>query len=148
MELLSCLLLAKLMSTVLNALECKYNEAAVKCWTDSEIALCRITGIRKQRTSWVESRVKKIRNYILPVNWRHVPGAVNPADVDTRNVTCRDLLYDSRWFTGPQFLFYPTDDWPLRKIDVDTAVELKSAIPKTITSVSVTITSADSQLFV
>ena len=94
LELLSCLLLAKLMSTVLNALKCKYSEATVKCWTDSEIALCWITGIRKQWTSLVESRVTKIRNYILPVNWRHVPGGMG-----TRNVTCRDLLYDSLWFT-------------------------------------------------
>ena len=39
---------------------------------------------------------------------------------------------------------YPADIWPLMKIDVDTAtVELKSAVCKKITNVSVTLPSAD-----
>ena len=141
LELLSCFLLAKLMSTVLNALTRKYKEAAVYCWTDSEIALHWITGIHKQWTSWVESRITQIRNYVLPVNWRHVPGAVNPADVGTRNITSRDLLPDSCWFTGPKFLHCPVDGWPSTKFDVNTTtIELKSTGSKLPSNVLVAIT--------
>ena len=88
---MSCLLLAKLLTTVINALNRYYRDFNIYCWTDSIVALCWIKGFRKEWKPWVEHRVTKIRNTVSPDNWYHVPGNLNPADVSTRNASKKDL---------------------------------------------------------
>ena len=97
------------------------NNAETFCWTDSEIALCWITGLRKERDRWVENRVTKIRSSRSVESWHHVPGSVNPADIATRPITPRDLNNNSSWFDGPRFLRFSMDSWPITKIDGNSA---------------------------
>jgi len=52
---------------------------------------------------YVGNRVQHIRDRSAPEDWFHVPGKENPADEASRGLT-RELLENSRWFKGPQFL--------------------------------------------
>ena len=124
LELSSCQLLADHM----NYVTCTLNNiefSSIYCWTDSEIALCWITGVKKQWNIWVENRVVKIRKKSNNYNWRHVPGSINPADIATRNITVKDLDPESIWFTGPKFLLSPSSDWPNKDVDDNIVHELK-----------------------
>jgi hypothetical protein len=67
---------------------------------------------------WIESRPPFPRNRIQEVQnltkkdvWRHVPSAINPADLPCRAFSVRHLL-DSKWWEGPSWSRLPPEDWP------------------------------------
>ena len=136
---MSCLLLAKLLTSVLNALRRFHSDFSVYCWSDSKIALCWIKGVHKEWETWVENRVIKIRNCVSPTHWYHVPGTSNPADICTRMATKQNLAPDSCWFEGPDFLRRKEGSWPTTDISMnDVTVGLKSVSTKTVSNVAVT----------
>ena len=112
LELLSCLLLAILIKSVLAAIEDELNVKKIVCWTDSEIAYYWITQVQKEWKTWVENLVNRIRNIIPPNAWRHVPGTHNPADLATREMSPTALVDNSLWWEGPEFLHLPENQWP------------------------------------
>ena len=63
LELLSCLLLAKLISHVLEALATVIDVQIGSCFTDSKVALYWIKGQGKQWKQFVQNRVTDIRQY-------------------------------------------------------------------------------------
>ncbi len=78
LELLSALLLARLVRNVTYSLESELPLAQPICFTDSKVALFWIQGIDKDWKPFVQNRVLEIRK-LLPVDcWRHCPGKDNP----------------------------------------------------------------------
>ena len=61
-------------------------------YTDSEVV-------------YVSNRVQYIRHRSNPEQWHHVPGKDNPADEASRSLTASQLLKNTRWFRGPEFLW-------------------------------------------
>ena len=116
LELLSCLLLAKLIPSVKSATKVEVTFEKVVCWSDSQIALYWLKQIRKQWKPWVENRVKQISELVNPSNWRYVRTEVNPADIATIKGSVKYLMND-RWINGPQFFMSPEEDWEV--VDVD-----------------------------
>ena len=114
LELLSCLLLAKLITSVKNAIEVEIELTRYICWSDAEIALYWLKNLKKEWRPWVENRVNEVRNLIDCEFWRHVPGKLNPADLATREGTVNDLLCD-HWLRGPEFLVHDEELWPSQK---------------------------------
>lgn len=74
LELLSALLLARLISTVKQALEPELRLGDPTCHTDSQVALCWIKGRDKEWKQFVENRVLEIRELVPVSSWRHCPG--------------------------------------------------------------------------
>ena len=91
LELLSCLVLSRLINTTQTAIESEIELNSVTCWSDSEISLFWITNTNKRRRQWEENRSKRIRKNVPAVPWGHVPGQLNPADIPTRKVSPKDL---------------------------------------------------------
>ena len=58
------------------------------------------------------NRVSQILDGSTPVQWRHVPTKLNPADDTSRGLKVEALLTATRWKTGPSFLWEQTDKWP------------------------------------
>ena len=83
-ELMSCLLLSRLIVLVKIALSVEVNITRVVCWSDSKIALWWMKSVNKKRKVWVENRLSEIRENIGVDCWRYVPTECNPADIATR----------------------------------------------------------------
>ncbi|GBM98591.1 hypothetical protein AVEN_215101-1 [Araneus ventricosus] len=93
LELLACLIGARLLSSVINDL--KLYDVNIYCCTDSTTALCWIQRDQNWAT-FVQNRVREIRSLTSPTVWRHVPGALNAADLISRGCSGEQLL-QGKW---------------------------------------------------
>ena len=89
--------------SVRKAVEVEVEIGSVMLWSDSEIALYWIRGLRKEWKQWVENRVAKIRSLVSTECWRFVLSKINPADLATRHNFINDVTI-KRWKNGPEFL--------------------------------------------
>ena len=85
-------------------------------WTDSEVCLHWINVPAKSFKAFVAHRVGEIQSATEPLQWRHVPGSENPADVGTRPITVAELSSKSLWWKGPEFLAKKPSGWPKGKV--------------------------------
>ena len=69
LELTSCVLLTKLLQSVLKGLS--LNNASIYCWSDSMIALYWIKNNKEWRI-WVQNRVDIIKKVVKPSNWHYI----------------------------------------------------------------------------
>ena len=103
LELLSCVLLSKLLNEVLSIVTKRICVNNICCWSDSEVALCWIKGKEKSWRPWVENRVVNIRKVVVRDRWFYVEGVHNPADIPTRVFSCEESL--RKWLDGPEILY-------------------------------------------
>ena len=102
LELLSALLLARLITSVSHSLGSQLTLAPPKCFTDSRVALYWIQGIHKEWKQFVQNRVNEIRRLVPSDHWIHCRGQNNPADIPSRGATVKELIGNSLWWNGPQ----------------------------------------------
>ena len=109
-----------LVINVKNALQ-DLPEPMIYGWLDSTVALHWIIGNGQYRQI-VANRVHKIQKH-AQIQWRHVPTADNPADLDSRggNVTNAEL-----WWNGPTWLRDP-EKWPENPVTVKTEASEEEA---------------------
>ena len=103
LELLSALILARLVQSVTSAVEGALTVKEVQCWSDSQVALAWIVGEHQEWKQFVQNRVTEIRRIVPPSAWRYCPTSSNPADLPSRGVKPGQLL-NTIWFTGPNWL--------------------------------------------
>lgn len=104
LELLSALLLAKLITSVRQTLEGVTTLLEPVCYTDSKVALYWIKGVNKEWKQFVENRVTTIRKLTTVSSWFHCPGSTNPADIPSRGMGISDLSRTQHWLSGPEWL--------------------------------------------
>jgi len=104
LELLSCLLLARLISHVFEALKSVTGVQIGSCFSDSMVALFWIRGEDKQWKQFVHNRVTEIRRLVPAVRWFHCPGTDNPADLPSRGISLQELDSSLMWRHGPDWL--------------------------------------------
>ena len=104
LELLSSLLLARLMAHVIVALQTVIKVQLGLCFTDSKVALYWIQGEGKEWKQFVHNRVTEIRQLVPAANWSHCPGRENPADIPSRGVSPKELKMSLLWRHGPDWL--------------------------------------------
>ncbi|XP_062542388.1 uncharacterized protein LOC134210352 [Armigeres subalbatus] len=81
-------------------------------WSDSSIVL---HWIQSPPTVWkvfVSNRIAEINKLTHNDNWRHVPSKLNPADRISRGVLPTQILEDSLWWHGPDYLVQDLEYWP------------------------------------
>ena len=81
LELLSALLLSKLIVSVSESLQPILPQLKIQCYTDSQVALYWICGTNREWKPFVRNRVNDIRRSVHPSLWNHCPGISNPADL-------------------------------------------------------------------
>ena len=81
LELLSAVLLARLMDMMKSSLTLELEISSYLCFTDSQVSLCWIRNVERSWKPFVQNRVSEIRS-LFPV--KHIPGVENPADVPSR----------------------------------------------------------------
>ena len=133
LELLSCLLLCKLLVSVLDVISQVVTASSIFCWSDnmvaswwsdgmvalwwsdSMVALWWIKQVDKRWNIWVQNRVHVIRANSSPANWFHIPSLSDPVDISTRSISLAhlDLLH---WFHGTQFLHGNPKNWSPKNV--------------------------------
>ena len=102
LELLSALLLARLLSTLQDALEPDIMIDRVICFTDSKITLYWIVGEDKEWKQYVQYRMTEIRKLVQAKYWRHCPGIQNPAEIPSSGLSAAELQCKmDMWLHGP-----------------------------------------------
>ena len=100
LELLSALILARLISHIRSVLEQFILISQVRCGSDSEVALFWIRGEDREWKQFVQNRVCEIRS-LVPLNaWGHCSSKEKPADIASRG-TSPAILAESTWVSGP-----------------------------------------------
>ena len=74
LELLSALLLARLIVSFMSALNSRLNLEEARCFTDSQVALYWIKGLEKEWKPFVQHRVNEICKLIPAECWGHCSG--------------------------------------------------------------------------
>lgn len=104
LELLSALLLSKLMANISRALETEMKLNQPSYFTDSMVALYWIKKQEKEWKQFVQNRVNQIRKITSVDCWHHCAGAENPADIPSRGADLHQLSNSPLWLHGPDWL--------------------------------------------
>ena len=104
LELLSALLLSRLMANVTRALEIEFPLSQPSFFTDSKVALYWIRRQEKEWKPFVQNRVNEIRNLTPVDQWEHCAGTENPADIPSRGADPHQLSGIALWLYGPGWL--------------------------------------------
>jgi hypothetical protein len=91
-------------------------------WSDSMNVLCWIYSQSRSYKPFVANRVGEIQTSTNPGQWKHVPTKQNPADMASRGIAALDLVNNSMWWTGPEFLSTAEDNWPVQPVKTATSV--------------------------
>ena len=110
-ELLSCLLLSKLVTPVKDSLKFEVYICRTFCCYDYKVALWWIKQVNKVWKVWVSNRVCIVRENVPVECWNFVRVSDNPTDLTTRTNTSSANLYGEKWFHGPSFLQLPESEW-------------------------------------
>ena len=110
LELLSCLLLSKLLVSVLDVISQVVTVSSIFCCSGSMVALWWIKQDEKRWNIWVQNRVNVIRVNSSPDIWFHISPSSNPADISACSISLAhlDLLLQ---FHVPQFLLDYLKNW-------------------------------------
>ena len=137
LELLGATVLARLVSSTINALATpNLNETTL--WIDSTTVLYWIKN-EKPWKQYVQHRVREIRQLTNKGQWqwKYCPGKINPADLASRGVTGKELVNNSLWWNGPEFLLKPESEWPtftFNQVDETAMHEIVKCQPQTVHS--------------
>ncbi|XP_071652822.1 uncharacterized protein [Temnothorax longispinosus] len=126
LELLATCMGVRLARSTVDSL--KMTDKEITYWSDSSTVLFWI-----QRNcpwaSFVDNRVKEIRNMSNSQSWRHIPGELNPADLPSRGCTL-DTLCRVNWWNGPEWLRGAESEWPVSNVVIHED-KIKNEIRKT-----------------
>ena len=110
LELQAAVMAVRMSQTIQKELDVMPSQ--ITYWTDSTTVLSYIKSQGTRFHTFVANRVAEIKEASDPETWRHVPGRLNVADDCSRGLSAQDLLQDSRWINGPNFLSQGEDCWP------------------------------------
>lgn len=110
LELSAATVAVRLDKMIRRELELSVDESVF--WTDSTSVLKYIANSNTRFHTFVANRVSQILDGSTPVQWRHVPTKLNPADDASRGLKVEALLTATRWKMGPSFLWEQKDKWP------------------------------------
>lgn len=126
LELLSALLLARLMKSVATSLGSEMQLEEPTCYTDSEVSLYWIQGVDRVWKQFVQHRVVEIRDLLPSACWRHCSGVDNPADLPSRGVKPADLAKNDLWLSGPRWIGTVFDEESQFEMPAECSIELRA----------------------
>ena len=106
LELFAALLGTRALKFVTSELPLQFDRIIL--WSDSKCVLHWI-GSTKILPAFTKRRIDEIRNF-QNLEFRFIPGELNPADMPSRGVDFDQLM--ENWWCGPHFLRNTEDTWP------------------------------------
>ncbi|UYV84339.1 hypothetical protein LAZ67_X001892 [Cordylochernes scorpioides] len=99
-------------------------------WSDSKTVLAWIRSEAGRYKEFVANRVGEIQEATKGTDWRWVPTSENPADIATRFETEISFEPTDMWYTGPEFLKRPEEEWPKEAKGKDLGIILATRMLK------------------
>ncbi|XP_062706264.1 uncharacterized protein LOC134287709 [Aedes albopictus] len=125
LELQAAVMGSRLMKTIADSHSIKIQRRFI--WTDSNTVLLWIRSDARKYRQYVAVRVGEILDETNVQEWRYVPSGLNVADDATKWKGAPDLRPTNRWFSGPDFLYKPENQWPQQKVQyVEIPEELRA----------------------
>ena len=109
---MSALILARIITTVSNALEDVVSIDNIYCSQDSQITLWWIYGTTKEFQQFVQNRLVEIRKLVNFRKWKYCPSYDNSIDIPSRGMKLLKLMKNSKWWKRPKFLSELKQFWP------------------------------------
>ncbi|XP_062714134.1 uncharacterized protein LOC134290921 [Aedes albopictus] len=110
LELQAGLIGSRLLNNICTALDLPIEKRYV--WTDSRTSLAWIRSDSRRYHPYVGFRVGEILNFSTVDEWHYVPSKQNVADDATKWGVGLSFSASSRWYTGPDYLSLPENEWP------------------------------------
>lgn len=127
LELMAAVLGSRMLRTVQSQHSLPINKYFL--WSDSQTVLSWIRSDQLKYKQFVAFRIGEIREHTNISDWRWIPTKTNIADVLTKWGQGPPLESSSEWFSGPQFLSNPEDQWPIGPFPaVDTSEEMRACV--------------------
>lgn len=133
LELCAAVLLSELTDFVLKTYANKISFTKIYAYTDSTIALAWIKSHPHRWKPFVSNRVSYIQERTNPQDWYHIGSCQNPADIASRGAFPSELLSNSLWWAGPDFLQKSENCWTNIHTNVADSSEINSELKKNIT---------------
>lgn len=80
-------------------------------WTDSTVVLGWLNNHGKRLKTYVSNRVNQILEITCAQQWKHVRTNENPADMASRGIKPSQLLNNTFWWNGPEWLVKDDQQW-------------------------------------
>ncbi|XP_046562169.1 uncharacterized protein LOC124271147 [Haliotis rubra] len=93
-------------------------------WTDSMSVLRYIANDSKRFRTFVANRLSVIHEGSVPSQWKYVDTQNNPADEASQGLSIDAFLKDTRWISGPEFLWENEEMWP-QQTHISTDIPMK-----------------------
>ncbi|XP_065091063.1 uncharacterized protein LOC135712029 [Ochlerotatus camptorhynchus] len=110
LELFGALLFAELYLRIAASLQMTFSTIY---WTDSTTVINWLEVTPSTWTTCVANRVSKIQHARQHCTWKHIAGLENPADVISRGCLASDIIYNTLWWRGPEWLQKEKEYWPV-----------------------------------
>lgn len=123
LELCGATLLCRLLNHTHSLLKPYFRFNEVFGWSDSMIVLAWLRASVHNLEVFVANRVSQIQGSEASIIWRHVPGAINPADCASRGCDAPTLIAHSLWWE-PEWLDRSPSTWPDEHIGLPELAEL------------------------
>ncbi|KAB0795655.1 hypothetical protein PPYR_12494 [Photinus pyralis] len=135
LELCAAVLLAELMQKVTASLAVDANK--VFLWTDSTVVLNWLNSAANRYKTFIANRIAAVQEIFNSRVWHHVKSQENPADLVSRVISASNILINSLWWNGPEFLSSTDEFWKNTYFspDLETS-ECKSSFTAVIQSTS------------
>ena len=91
--------------------ELEYAQMKEVFWTDSKTVLGYINNDARRFHVFVGNHVQEIREWTSPNQWHYVGTKSNPADIASRGIGAQELIDNTSWWNGPDFLWNSPKDW-------------------------------------
>ena len=118
LELLSAVLLSRLLKNVSTCLTTLLRLEEPRCFTDSQVALFWIKGVEKEWKPFVQHRVEEIRRLTSVHCWSHCAGKNNPAGIPSRGLLSAQDLSEAEimWIKENQSTLVLNENFPTWKV--------------------------------
>ena len=124
LELLAALIGTRAIQFVANQLPVQLTEKHL--WIDSQCVLSWI-GSERHSSRFIENRVAEIRKH-KDITFHYVPSKENPADLASRGLYINELLGNSLWWHGPEWMLKPDHVWTIWKQDISNQTKKNSEV--------------------
>ncbi|CAK1590149.1 unnamed protein product [Parnassius mnemosyne] len=102
LELCGAVLLSRLILETARVLGIEKHN--IRAWTDSTVVLAWINNHPSRWKVFVANRVSEIKSNLDFHNWSHISSKENAADAASRGLSPQELVKNSIWFNGSDFL--------------------------------------------